>query len=257
MKKFVGGTKITIDKTIKVIKFLNEHKGSFGEYYGFGCSKNNEYFLMQNGYKRVMAYTFVSEIATDETGKETESLNRRFLGYVDFDINKRTKNLHIEYIEVGKTYQDQGIGNELLAYVESYAKKQGCVSVTLDCLQTYTNGIESFPYRGDVADEILLDKLKESGKVVDKNLMFYMKNNYVEQKNRAPLYDFLIPMVKNKIKCRKPKIKNLASTLNFRLSPLAKGDMLKISKNCNENIGQLIKKHKYSSVFDTLKGKQI
>lgn len=219
MSRFVGGTPVNIDTALTVVKRIEALPPGKCEYYSYAKTKNGDVFVIYNNRHELKVITFEYKELPDENGVMIKSLHKKLIGYADLKHNKKKKTMHVAYITVSKEFEGMGIGSQMLEYIESYAAIKKCKEVTLDCLQTFTDGKERVVYRGEREDRTQIEILKKSGKpVVDKNKQFYVKNGFEVQKNREPQNDYLIPMVKSKIVYRKPKIKSIASELRFKLS---------------------------------------
>lgn len=218
MTYFVGGAVISLSLVDKVTDYENSLTVSEREFYGIGQTNNKQLFVMRNNKHKVIAETFLYQEYKQKNGNTFVSFHPKEIGFVEFDISKRSKNIHISYIKVHPEFQGLGIGKELLAYVESYGKEKGCKTATLDCLSAYTDGVSTLVFRKEKGQNDTLRRMRERGKVVDKNMKFYIGAQYHKQNNRKPQNDYLTPMIKNKLCYRMAKVKSLLSQIHFRLA---------------------------------------
>lgn len=261
MSKFVGGTPVNIDTALTVVKRIEALPPGKCEYYSYAKTKNGDVFVIYNNRHELKAITFEYKEQPNEQGVMVKSLHKKLIGYADLRHNKKKKAMHVAYITVSKGFEGSGIGSQMLEYIESYAAIKKCDSVTLDCLQTFTDGEERVVYRGDREDRERLEILKKSGKpVIDKNKQFYVKNGFEIQKNREPQNDYLIPMVKTKVVYRKPKMKSIAGELNFKLSRNTHKQKIILEAKQETLIRRMFKKGKrreISSNFEVYNARQL
>lgn len=217
MTYFVGGATITFSLVDRVTDYENSLTAAEREFYGIGQTNTKQLFIMRNNKHKIVAETFLYQEYKQRNGNIFVSFAPKEIGFVEFDLSKRSKNIHISYIKVNPEFQGLGIGKELLAFVESYGKEKGCKTATLDCLSTYTDGISTLVFRKEKGQYDALRRMKDRGKVVDKNMRFYTNADYHKQNNRKPQNDYLTPMIKNKLCYRMAKVTNLLSQIQFRL----------------------------------------
>lgn len=257
MKSLVGGVKININEALKITNFLNSISHSQKECYGYATTKDGQLFVIYNNKKHVEAVTFKYVQKHTENGV-TQELVPVKVGHALIQIIKPEKRLHISFIKVEDEFKNHGIGSELLSYIETYAKEKNLKSVTLDSLCTYTNGKQTVAFRGDEEDRIKLMQIKQSGKYVDKNLLFYLKNGYRLQSGRKPEWEYLKPMIKTRIVARKPQVSKIASVVSVSVFRLKKPLVYRVPKSTSVLIQKKTKKRKQNyNALTITGGKQI
>lgn len=219
----------------KFIKSLNKEDRVFC---GFRKTKNSKYFLVYGNLDELKAVTFVH---IKDSIYEPEQIAE-----AQCELINNGKQLFIHNIEVFDEYRGQGVGSSLLDFIKKVATTKKADSVTLDRVQTFTNGEIEIPFVGGNEDSIR--KLKNSGKpVVDKNKVFYLRNQFEDETERKSCSDVFIPMTAKNLQHSNEPIKNLGQL--FKLEKLHKPKNLqnfklqvyKINKNHNIIDPELLK----------------
>ena len=240
---FVGNDKESLLQKMYAISRLKRFKLTDCTNYGFRQNKEGKFFYMYNSSDEIIC----ESVKFNKTGKPTYEE----LGYCEFTLNKEKQNLYIDYIEVFKEYQGQGIGNAIMDYVKALAKKHGLKSITLDRLQTFTDGKTTVTYYGDEYTEEDIKQLKQTSEnVIDINEKFYKKQGFVKQPKRKPEFDHLVPMVLKKIVPAKPEITDCGKIFRCELTQqLSSENKAQPSSNLNStNVTneELLKKYRIS-----------
>lgn len=230
---FVGNNESSLLQKMYAISRLKRLKLAERVNYGFRQSKDGKFFYLYNSCNEIIC----ESVKFNKSGKPTYAE----LGYCEFTINK--DNLHIDYIEVFQEFRGQGIGTAVLDYVKALAKNHKIKTITLDCLQTFTDGKKTITnYGGEVTEADIKELKEQSDIVVDINERFYVKNGFVKQVRRKPEFDHLVPMVLKKVVPAKPEITDCGKIFKFELSSELHKDVLKEENNFDSQTETEIKK---------------
>lgn len=108
---------------LNLLKQLTEvGKHSFGEFY------NKIFEIKKKNYHKI----FVVEKNNEIIGSITCFIEQKL-------IRNMKSVCHIEDFIVDKNYRGQGIGNQLLEFIEDFSKKNNCYKIILNCSEDYIN----------------------------------------------------------------------------------------------------------------------
>ncbi len=240
MKKLVGGKNIDCETAFQVVKQINKLPIENCECYRYAITSDDEIFVIFGNSKQVNAITFQVQETFDTDGTRIEYLIEPVnIGYANLHPEyDRLKEMHIMSLHIQPPFRNKGVGSQILKFVESYAKKHRYKCITLDCLNTYTNGEETVVDLGNAESIKRIIELREKGVIVNKNLRFYLKNEFkIDDKRHL---EFMTPMIKTKLKYHKPDIYDINELVDKK--PLVygftkKNKQVKVAKPKNNKIG--------------------
>ena len=197
----------------KELKQLNEYATM---HYGFRRSKDGQYVFAHVRPNLIQFFTVV-ERGNNPADANKQKLGLRKVGYVQFLVDARHKNMHIKYVKVMNDFQGRGLGDELMEYAKLVASKLGLTQMTLDCLHTYTDGVTKVVDYKDPKSKAALKLLKQGNKpLVDVNLRFYKKHGFKRNFFKIPESNFLTPMILKNIVVKPGKTVGVNEIFNFK-----------------------------------------
>lgn len=102
---------------------------------------------------RLIAIPFHQYLSSDDMIVFIDKEMSRYIGYIDYSIDKKTKEAHISYMEVYPRLKRKGYGKEMYTWFENKMKKLGIKVITLTAIDESISFWRAMKFKGESSME--------------------------------------------------------------------------------------------------------